>query len=150
MLSGGRGFRVRDVDRIGAAQYFAQIGFSLHCHPGIAAADRQRGFDSPDIRDRGGDDELLFGKLCKQRLRQDHQIGRRPRAQLVGHDADRAELAVDAEAGLRLEGIAEAAHQALRRASAQNAHCRHDASSMAAMILSRVIGRSRTRTPRQS
>ncbi|MGY3457576.1 hypothetical protein ACVWW5_003026 [Bradyrhizobium sp. LM3.4] len=150
MLSCGRGSGIRDVDCVGAAQHLAQIGLGFHGYLGVAAANRQRGLDPADICDGGGGDEILLRELRKQRLRQDDEIGRRPRAQLVGHDADRAELTVDTEAGLRLEGLAEAAYQALRRTSAQNIHCRHDASFMAAMILARVIGRSRTRTPRQS
>ena len=43
-----------------------------------------------------------------------------PVAQFVGHGADRAELARDVEAGLRLECRRQARDQALRRAAAQD------------------------------
>jgi hypothetical protein len=147
---GGGGFGVRDKNGIRGPQDLAQIGFSLHCHLGIAATDRESCFHTANIRNRGGGDKLLRGELCEEGLRQDDEIGWRARAQLVGHQTDRAELTVDAEAGPHLESLGEATYQTLRRAAAQNVHCRHDANSMAAMILSRVIGRSRTRTPRQS
>ena len=93
---------------------------------------------------------VLFRKLGDDRRRQHHDVGRRALAQFVGHGADRAELALDIEAGLCLEFWREARDQSLRRAAAQNVQRVHDANSIAAIRLSRVIGRSRTRTPSAS
>jgi hypothetical protein len=62
-------------------------------------------------------------------------------AQFFGHGADRAELACDFESGLRLECRRQASDQALRGAAAQDAQAAQEACSIAAMRLSRVIGR---------
>nr|WP_235884483.1 hypothetical protein [Bradyrhizobium frederickii] len=68
VLPRGRGLGVRDVNRVGATQHFAQIGLGRHRRLGIMAAGRQRGLDPADIRDRGGDDELFPGKVRESML----------------------------------------------------------------------------------
>src|SRR5207237_8397532 len=66
------------------------------------------------------------------------------------HGADRAELASDIESCLCLECWREASDQPLCSAAAQDVQAAHELNSMAAIRLSRVMGRFRTRTPSAS
>src|SRR5262249_39476365 len=65
------------------------------------------------------------------------------------HGADGAELAGDVKARPRLQGRRQTRDQSLRGAAAQDVEIHRD-KSIAAIRASRVIGRLRTRTPRQS
>src|SRR6478735_3432489 len=150
MDAGGRRLGVRHEDRIRRKKRRTQFVSSLGGYLWIAAAHRERGLDQADILDRGGDHELLVRKLRHQRRRQDDDVGGNTIAQLVGHAADGAELALDLESGLRLESGREARDQPMGRAAAQNIQVTHEDCSIAAIRLSRVIGRVRTRAPRQS
>src|SRR5215831_2058396 len=71
--------------------------------------------------------------------------------ELVAHGAHRAKGGGDRTAGLDLELGADAGHKALRSTGAQEDELHRLAPQpMAAMIRSRVMGRSRTRTPTAS
>src|SRR6185436_4512343 len=71
-------------------------------------------------------------------------------AQFVGHGSDRSKFPRNIESGLGLESRRKAAHQPVGGASAEDVETTHRASSIAAIRLSRVIGRFLTRTPSAS
>src|SRR5262245_28989598 len=116
----------------------------------IAGANGEGGFDQADIGHRTRNHELLFRQFGNKRHSQDDDVCRRAVAQFVRHDADRAKLAGNIESGQALERRCQAGDQTLRCTAAQDVHGVHEVNSIAAMIRSRVIGRSRTRTPSAS
>ena len=118
-----------------------RLAASFDRHQGIAGAHRHGGLDQADVGYRIAGDEIFAGKIRDQRRRQYDDVGRRALAQFAGHGADRAELAFDIEAGLCLECGREAFDQALGGAAAENVERAHDVNSIAAIRLSRVIGR---------
>ena len=63
---GRRRLGVRNEDRIRREQRRAQARGIVDRDLRIAGADRERGLDQADIRDRGGNDELLFRQLGDQ------------------------------------------------------------------------------------
>src|SRR6185437_786688 len=112
----------------------------------LAGTNGQRRLHPPEVRYRGRTHEFLGRELRHDGRCEDHNVGGSAAAQLVGHGADRAKLAGDVIVGQRLEFRCETADQTLGRAAAQDVKAAHGLDSIAATSLSRVIGRSRTRT----
>jgi hypothetical protein len=102
--SGRRGFGIGHVDRVGGQQGLAQVSGIPDGSLGIAGANGEGGLDQADIGNRRGNDQLLLRQFGDKRRGQDDNVRRRALAQFVDHDADRAKLARDIEAGLGLEG----------------------------------------------
>ena len=97
-----------------------------------------------------GTTSFLVGQLGHDCRGQNYDIGGSAVAQFVGHDTDRAKLASDIEAGLRPEGRRRFPTNPCAAPPLKMFRVVMQSNSMAAIRLSRVIGRSRTRTPRQS
>src|ERR1700724_2085905 len=150
-MDAGRGrLGVGNEDRIAAEQCRAQANGVINRSERVAVADGDGRFDPADVRYRSAGDEIFFREIGDQRRRQHDKVGWYALAQFAGHDADRPELALNRKARLFLEFRREACDQALGRAAAENLQARHDASSIAAISRSRVIGRLRTRNPSAS
>src|SRR5882724_817982 len=145
-----RGLGIGHEDRVRREQRRAQACGVADRNFRIARTHGDRGLDQADIGDRSGGYVLLVRQLGDKRRGQNDDVGRKAAPQLIGHGADRAVFAGDIEAGPGLEGGREACDQALRGAAAQDVEALHEDNSIAAIRLSRVIGRLRTRTPRQS
>ncbi len=145
MNPGRRDPGVGNENRIRGKQGGAQARGILDVHLRIAGANRERGLDETNVGDRGGDDKILFRQFRDDGRRQDDDVGRRALAQFIGHGTNRAEFACDVEPGHLPERRRKARDQALGRAAAENVQACHELNSMAAIRLSRVIGRLRTR-----
>src|SRR5712691_7141541 len=150
-MNAGRGGRgIRNKDRVGGKKRVAQCSGIADRYHRVANAHGNRSLDQADVRYRSADDKLLLRQGCDHCRRQHHDVGGRAAAQFVGHGAHRAEFSLDVEAGQRLELGCEACDQTLGRAAAENVQHGHEFNSIAAIRLSRVIGRLRTRTPSAS
>src|ERR1700722_7539724 len=150
MNTGGRGLGVRHEDRVRRQEHRAQASRIAGRDQRIGVANGKSRLDPADIFYRSAIHEVFVCERDDQRRGEDEDVGGRSLAQFSGHRADRAERARYIEAGLFLEFRREAVDEALRRAAAQNLQRTHDESSMAAIRRSRVIGRSRRRTPSAS
>ena len=105
---------------------------------------------APGVSYRGGVNQLFLCKSSNERGGQNDDVGGIAMAQLVGHGANRAELPGKIESCDRFEGWREVRDQTLCSTAARDSEAVHVERSIAAIRLSRVIGRLRTRTPRQS
>ena len=92
---------IGNKDRVGREQRIAQRRGVSEPTIGSPARTAIAVSTTADICDRGGRNEpILFRQLGDDRRGQHDDVGRRARAQFVGHGADRAELSLDIEAGL--------------------------------------------------
>src|SRR5882762_2301752 len=150
-MNAGRGGRgVRNKDRVGGKKRVAQCGGIAGRHHRVASAHGNCSLDQANVRYRRADDKFLLRQGRDHCRRQHHDVGGRAAAQFVGHGANRAEFSHDVAAGQRLEFGCEACDQTLGGAAAENVQHGHELNSIAAIRLSRVIGRLRTRTPSAS
>src|SRR5262249_5865515 len=146
--AGGRKLWVRKVDGVGRQQRGTQrhrVSDGRLCRAG---AHRQARAHHADIDCGAWPHVARARQLANQCRRQNQQVGCGAGKELVAHGAHRAKGGGDRTAGLDLELGADAGHKALRSTGAQEDELHRLAPQpMAAMIRSRVMGRSRTRTP---
>ena len=117
--SGGRELGVGEVDAVGGAQRRPQRIGIADGGSGIAAAHRHPGCDGAEVGRRARHHVAGPGELGDQRRGEDQQVGGLAADELVAHRADRAEGAVDVDAGVRLELSAERGDETVRSAAGE-------------------------------